>query len=198
MENFNQRERWAYIKNAHNYMVSTFGRIKIIYSKKYPNGKIKNPNDFPIDKDGYYRIHYKLDNGRNVSDVVHRVVAKTFIANLENKPVVNHIDSDRLNNNINNLEWCTQKENVYHSFLFGKRKENKIVPRKTKLTEYQISQIGFLRQYYSLKKISDLFNVSYTTMKNIVIKLKRLSHDNQQPNIYNGDYHENEGSTTIP
>ena len=76
-------------------------------------------------------------------------------------------------------------------------KEFKDAKKQSKLTPYQISQISFLRQYYSLKKLSDLFNISYTSMKNLVIKLKRLSQDNQQPSIYDNDYH-NEGSTTIP
>ena len=59
------------------------------------------------------------------------------------------------------------------------------------------NQISFLRQYYSLKKISQLFNIKYSTMKNISIKYKKLTKDNQQPSIYSEDYHLNEGSTTI-
>lgn len=130
---------------------------------------------------------------------VHRLVAIVFIKNNNpNKFQVNHKDSDKLNNKVSNLEWCTPKENVYHSYQYGNRKKLLAVPRNSKLTPYQISQIAPLRRYYSLKKISDLFNISYTSMKNIVIKLKRLSHDNQQPSIYGDNYSINEGSTTIP
>lgn len=72
---------------------------------------------------------------------------------------------------------------------FGNRKKCLNVPKNNRLTSYQISQIPVLRQYYSLKKVADLYNISYTSIKNIVIKLKRLSHDNQQPSIYDVDYH---------
>ena len=145
-----------------------------------------------------YRINYRTNDGKYTFEPVHRVVAKVFLENNDkNKTQVNHIDANRLNNKVSNLEWCTPKENVYHSYQYGNRKKCLEVPKISKLTAYQISQIPVLRQYYSLKKISDLYNISYTSIKNIVIKLKRLSQDNQQPSIYDTDYH-NEGSTTIP
>lgn len=195
----NLQEEWRLIPNTKGYYISNFGRMKIEKSLKYPEGRLREADDYCIDKDGYYRATYKTIDGQNKFEPVHRIVAKAFLEN--NNPLknqVNHIDNNRLNNRVDNLEWVTPRENVYHSFTKGERKKCLEVPRHSKLTPYQISQIPFLRQYYSLKKIADLYNVSYTTMKNIVIRLKRLSHDNQQPNIYNGDYHMDKGSTTIP
>ena len=192
-----ENEVWKLIPNCSNYFISNLGRVYLI-NTKYPNGKLKENNDFTIDKDGYYRVNYRTDYGKHYFDTVHRIVAKAFLENNDkNKTQVNHIDANRLNNEVSNLEWCTPKENVYHSYQYGNRKKCLEVPRISKLTAYQISQIPVLRQYYSLKKISDLYNISYTSMKNIVIKLKKLSQDNQQPSIYGTDYH-NEGSTTIP
>ena len=59
-------------------------------------------------------------NGEQKSFRVHRLVAIAFLENKLNKPNVNHKDCNKSNNNVNNLEWCTQKENVWHAFRNGK------------------------------------------------------------------------------
>lgn len=184
-------EIWKPIPDTTNYFVSNLGRIEITKSRKYPNGIVRDNSSFYKDRDGYPHISYRNSEGKLTSSSIHRLVAKAFIPNEDSSKIcVNHIDGDRTNNKVSNLEWVTPKENVYHSFQYGKRKICKNIPRVTKLTDYQVSQIGFLRDYYTLKKIADLFNVSYTSIKNIVIKRKRLSQDNQQPSIYGTDYHE--------
>jgi hypothetical protein len=71
------------------------------------------------DRYGYLNVglHHKLYK-------VHRLIAMTFIENKEDKPQVNHIDGDKTNNNVSNLEWCTSSENTQHAFDTGLHKIN--------------------------------------------------------------------------
>lgn len=70
---------------------------------------------------GYYCVNYIVD-GKVVRRCVHRLVAEAFIINTDNKPQVNHIDGDKTNNIVSNLEWVTQKENTVHAFtVLGKK-----------------------------------------------------------------------------
>lgn len=73
-----------------------------------------------LGKRGYYVTDLSL-NGVRKNCKVHRLVALTFLENPNKLPFVNHIDSNRLNNNISNLEWCTPLENVQHCIKAGRQ-----------------------------------------------------------------------------
>jgi len=60
---------------------------------------------------------YKNSIGKSI--LIHRLVAQTFILNPENKPDINHLDGNPLNNNVDNLEWCTKSENIQHAIKNG-------------------------------------------------------------------------------
>lgn len=71
--------------------------------------------------DGYMQVQYRDDNGRSHHNRVHVIYAHCFIPNPNNYKYVNHIDSDKLNNSLNNLEWCTNSYNVQHGWDSGNR-----------------------------------------------------------------------------
>ena len=71
---------------------------------------------------GYQYVNLFDANGKARKHYVHRLVAQTFIPNPENKPNVNHIDCDVTNNSVENLEWCTQSENVKYAVKLGHHK----------------------------------------------------------------------------
>lgn len=105
------KQIWKYIPGTENkYEVSNFGNVR-----SYRFDKVKNLK-LHINNRGYATVGIcgKVKN-------VHRLVLKVFkpIPNMENL-VVNHIDGNKTNNNILNLEWCTQKYNIFHSQVNGK------------------------------------------------------------------------------
>jgi len=185
------KEIWKSLPEYVGIEVSNLGRVRK-NTRKHHNDVI---SEFCKDRDGYCRCTVFLPNGKCTSQPVHRLVAKAFIENPENKTCVNHKDNDRTNNKVENLEWVTPKENVRHSFLYGNRKKVKDVPLTTVLTDFQVSQIGKLRTIYTVNQIAKLFNIKYSTLKNIIRKVNTRRLDNQQPSIYEDIY---EGSTTIP
>lgn len=107
------------------YQVSNLGRVKSL-----GNGKSTNPltniekilKQQPTKK-GYLKI--KLCNNGFKYFNVHRLVAQTFIENKKNKPQVNHIDCNKQNNRVDNLEWVTSNENIIHSVLNNLQKNKK-------------------------------------------------------------------------
>lgn len=187
------KELWKPLLEYKGIEVSSIGRIRKTANK---SRKERILTEFPKDRDGYYRCSVQRLDGTWTSQPVHRLVAKAFIPRTKNRDIVNHIDGNRTNNRIENLEWVTPKENVIHSFKFGSRKICKQVPKKTILTDFQVNQIGKLRELYTVNQIAKLFNIEYQSLKNIIHKKKQCERlDDQQPSIYTSIY---EGSETIP
>ena len=104
-------ELWKPIVGYENYEISNYGNCR----KKDSEQNLK-PH---LNSAGYVR--YGLSkNGKTKMFFAHRLVAKAFLKNPENKPQVNHKDNNKLNNHISNLEYCTQNENIKQQYKYGK------------------------------------------------------------------------------
>ena len=143
------------------YLVSNLGRV---YSKI--TKKILKQN---LHVNGYFTLATKIGgrNGKAVCFKVHRLVATAFLPNIENKPLVNHIDGVKTNNNVNNLEWCTAKENTDHAIRTGLLDYSKRSVVKV-LNEEQIDFIKenytpFCREFGS-RSLAKMFGVSKGTI----------------------------------
>lgn len=88
-----------------NYLINKSGQVF-----SYQKNRILNPANLG----GYKSVNLCVD-GKLKSFKIHRLLMFTFKDNIDNKPVVNHIDENKLNNNLDNLEWMTQQENSAHS-----------------------------------------------------------------------------------
>lgn len=112
-------EIWIEIKNYEGcYMISNLGNVKTL--SRCVNGSLRKERILKqkIHRDGYRMVTLQKDKKRNYI-LVHRLVALHFIENKHNKPCVNHIDGNKGNNYVENLEWATVKENSNHAVSLG-------------------------------------------------------------------------------
>lgn len=142
------------------YEVSNLGnvrRLKIIDKKI-----IYNPVNQVYSKGWQYNSVHLHTTNKKVTKLVHRLVAETFLVNLENKPEVNHIDGDKLNNKLSNLEWVTKSENCLHAQKIGLRKTySGDKSRFRKLNSSQVKEIrNLLENKISYVNIANKFSVS--------------------------------------
>nr|QBK86537.1 MAG: HNH endonuclease [Marseillevirus LCMAC102] len=114
LSNINYSEKWVVIPEYPNYAISPSGEI---YSKF-----LKRPMRCQISARGYKSIGLINKDGRSTTNVVHVLVAKAYIPNPDNKPFVNHKNNNKQDAKVENLEWCTHKENMQHSVLNGHHK----------------------------------------------------------------------------
>lgn len=161
-----EAEVWKDIQGYEGkYRVSNYGRIKSL-SRKIFNGT------------GFYMSKEKILNGHIITNgymqielqgkplLVHRLVAEAFILNHENKPQVNHIDGDKTNNRVDNLEWVTNGENQIHAYKNGLNKRSEKAGRKP----IKVCQIDL-----KTGKIVKIYNSISEARKNLNIKKDNIS-----------------------
>lgn len=99
------------IPNFSKYSVTKDGQIYSSISNKFLKNYLTNTE--------YYAVKLISDSGAKKKVLIHRAVATTYLPNSLNKRIVNHIDGDKLNNDVSNLEWATDSENIRHAFENG-------------------------------------------------------------------------------
>jgi hypothetical protein len=112
-------EEWKDITGFEGfYQISNFGRVKSLGGKC--GSAIRKPSirSISLTKDGYEKVRL-LKDGKDKTVRIHRLVAEAFIPNPEGKDTVNHIDGNKKNNHVSNLEWADRSEQLYHAYKLG-------------------------------------------------------------------------------
>lgn len=163
-KNVTEEEIWRPIEGCDKYEVSNLGRVRSF--RRYPAGKIMKPH---INQDGYQRVILRTVNGEKYNFSIHRLVANAFIPNPKQLPIINHIDENKVNNHVSNLEWCSQKHNVacymaLHPWnCFGEDVSTATLTNEQAIEIYKLTQSGELTQ----QEIADLYGTSYSVVNEI-------------------------------
>lgn len=166
-------ECWKWVKGYENlYKISNFGRVKSFH-KMNERLLITYPNrlGYPVITLAKNKIHKLV--------TVHRLVAGAFIRNPQQKKLVNHKNGVKADNRVNNLEWCTQSENISHSYRTGLQKpligsqaswskvnEKQVIQMRKKFAKggYTYKRIG---QEYGLKTVAAFQIIKRVNWKHI-------------------------------
>lgn len=146
------KEVWKDIQGYEGlYQVSNLGNVKSLNYNRTGKERILTPGN---NKSGYFNVVLSK-NGITKIFYVHKLVAYTFIENPENLPEVNHIDEDKTNNCVSNLEFCDRKYNIN----YGTRNEKMLKTlklRKSKFAPKEVLQFTkankFIKEYPSIKE----------------------------------------------
>jgi hypothetical protein len=153
--------------------------------EEYPNfsisqcGKIKNNTSGKILKTVIHKKGYEVINikpygrGAGKSLKIHRLVAKAFLPNPLNKLQVNHLDGNKQNNHMNNLEWATASENMKHAFDTGLKTPSLQVKRFTESEAIEIAKAYKFRcRKNGANALAKRFGTSHSVILNTIQRVK--------------------------
>ena len=100
-----------------------------------------------LDRGGYLFVNFRV-NGKKISRKVHRIIATTFIPNPKNLPQVNHIDCNRTNNVVENLEWCTCQENIAYRDKLGHTAKNNSPKKPVIAVNLEKSEVFYFKSQH--------------------------------------------------
>lgn len=166
---------WTTIENFSNYMVSNTGLIKSLNYKRTGKEQVLIPSD----NGGYLQTMIKGDDSKYYSRKIHNLITLGFIGVKPKDYTVNHKDGNKLNNHINNLEYCTRSENCLHvvrtglwDIKHGSKNGN------SKLTEQDVLEIRNhaknTGRYYGRKMLAEKYNVSEGHIKDIITNRRNI------------------------
>ena len=143
------------------YEVSNFGRVKSLLLK---NERILRPR---INGNGYLRVALRK-NDIAKDFFIHRLVAFSFLENMEEKEFINHIDGNKKNNTVENLEWCNRSENIQHAIknglmdnIFGEKNKN------SKITKEQALKIKYGHHGISNTELASIYKINQSKISEI-------------------------------
>lgn len=151
-------EEWKTIPDSNGIMISTYGNVK------RENGK---PIHINTDAEGYKRISFCGKHER-----IHRLVAKVFLPNPQNKPFVNHRDGNKENNKVSNLEWCTPREN---SLLASKNGQLRGGFRKRPIVAVN-TKTGKEKYFNSQSEAAEEFGIDNSEVNKVLHGKRKTSH----------------------
>lgn len=181
-----EEEIWRDIKGYEGlYQVSNLGRVRSLqfvnnrYKVRTPRLKVLKPS---YDKYGYLMLGLCKD-GKHKNVHPHRLVAEAFIPNPENKPQVNHIDGNKINNCVNNLEWCTHGENQKHAHRIGIKQATKYWTGKfgkehhnsKPILQYDLNG-NFIKRWDSMSDIERELNIRHGRIWYCCTNRQKTSH----------------------
>lgn len=168
-----KNEIWKEIPNFSRYEASNFGRIRSINYKNSGAIKIINPS---VGRSGYLQSMFLCDDGKYYTIKIHKLITLSFLGERSNKNEVNHINGNKSDNRIENLEYVSHSANCQHSFDTGLQKAKRgILNGRAKLTQEQVDYARKVKRestnrYWGRKEIALQLGITEKHLQRLVNK----------------------------